>query len=142
VRGWNAELGAPATSRQKGTLGTRRGLMMQFQSPWHSGRTITVFSAERVEDLQAASMLLTSSSVQGQTRGDLMIVESGEPDPVVSALDTGARYATGKKGTYSPIESFLYTRPVAYYATAGLGLALLCVGLFFGLRRLRAIRRK
>jgi hypothetical protein len=142
VRGWNTEHSAPATSRQKGALGTRRGVMMQFQSPWYSGRTVTMLAAERAEDLQAASMLLTTSAVQGQVRGDLVLVESAEPDAVVSAMDTGARYATGKKGSYSPIESFLYTRPVAYYGAAGLGLVLLCVGLFFGLRRLRAIRRK
>jgi hypothetical protein len=142
VRGWNTELTAPATSRQKGALGARRGVMMQFQSPWHSGRTVTMLAAERAEDLQAASLLLTTSVVQGQTRGDLVLIESGEPKPTVSAMDTGARYATGKKGSYSPIESFLYTRPEAYYAAAGVGLLLLCVGIYFGLKRLRAIRRK
>ncbi|MDH5264806.1 MAG: hypothetical protein OEX21_08675, partial [Betaproteobacteria bacterium] len=140
VRGWNTERSAPATSRQKGALGNRRGVMMQFQSPWYSGRTVTMLAAERAEDLQAASLLLTTSAVQGQVRGDLVIVESAEPDAVVSAMDTGTRYATGKKGSYSPVESFLYTRPEAYYAAAGLGLLLACVGVFFGLRRWRARR--
>ena len=53
-------------------------------------------------------------------------------------MDSGARYATGKKGSYSPVESFLYTRPEAYYAAAALGVLLVCLGLFFGLRRWRA----
>lgn len=142
VRGWDTELSPPATSRQKGALGTRRGVMMQFQSPWHAGRTVTMLTAERGEDLLAASQMLTASSVQGQARGDLVLIESGEPDPVVSAMDTGVRYATGKKGSYSPVESFLYTQPMAYYAAALVGLLLLCVGLFYGLKRLRAMRRR
>jgi hypothetical protein len=140
VRGWNAELTASATSRQKGALGTGRGLLMQFQSPWHAGRTVTMLTAERAEDLLAASALLTTSAVQGQTRGDLVLIEPGDPEPKVGAMDSGARYATGKKGSYSPLESFLYTRPWAYYAAAAVGVLVLCLGLFFALRRWRAKR--
>ncbi len=142
VRGWNAELTAPATSRQKGAVGAGRGLLMQFQSPWHPGRTVTMLAAEGAEDLRVASALLTTSTVQGQAKGDLVLIEAGDPEPSVSALDTGARYATGKKGSYSPVESFLYTRPAAYYAAAGIGLLLVCAGMFFGLRRWRAKRTK
>jgi len=140
VRGWNAELTASATSRQKGALGAGRGLLMQFQSPWHAGRTITMLTGERAEDLLAASALLTTSAVQGQTRGDLVLIEPGDPEPKVGAMDSGARYATGKKGSYSPVESFLYTRPWAYYAAAAVGVLVLCLGLFFALRRWRAKR--
>ncbi len=140
VRGWNTENTAAATSRQKGALGTGRGLLMQFQSPWFAGRTVTLLTAERAEDLLAASALLTNAAVQGQTQGDLVLIEPTEAEPLVSAMNSGARYATGKKGSYSPLESFLYTRPEAYYAAAGIGLLLLCVGVFFGLRRWRARR--
>jgi hypothetical protein len=140
VRGWNTENTAAATSRQKGALGTGRGLLMQFQSPWFPGRTVTLLTAERAEDLLAASALLTNAAVQGQTQGDLVLIEPTEAEPLVSAMNSGARYATGKKGSYSPLESFLYTRPEAYYAAAGIGLLLLCVGIFFGLRRWRARR--
>ena len=80
--------------------------------------------------------------MQGQTRGDLVLIEPGEPEPTVGAMDSGARYATGKKGSYSPVESFLYTRPEAYYAAAAVGVLLLCLGVFFGLRRWRAKRVK
>lgn len=141
VRGWNAERTPAATSRQRGAVGAGSGLLMQFQSPWHAGRTVTMLAAERVEDLLAASALLTTSSVQGRTNGDLVLIEPGEPEPIVSALDSGARYATGKKGSYSPVESFLYTRPVAYYAASALGLMLVCAGIYFGIRRLRARRK-
>jgi hypothetical protein len=142
VRGWNTEATAPATSRQKGALGPGRGVLMQFQSPWFAGRTVTALTAERPEDLLVTSALLTTAAVQGQTRGDLVLIEPGEPEPTVNSLESGARYATGKKGSYSPVESFLYTRPEAYYAAAGLGVLLLCLGLFFGLRRWRAKRTR
>jgi hypothetical protein len=142
VRGWNTEATAPATSRQKGTLGPGRGVLMQFQSPWFPGRTITTLTAERPEDLLVTSALLTTSTVQGQTRGDLVLIEPAEPEPRVGAMESGARYATGKEGSYSPIESFFYTRPEAYYVAAALGVLLRCVGLFFALRRWRAKRTR
>ncbi len=142
VRGWNAEVTAPATSRQKGALGPKRGVLMQFQSPWHPGRTVTLLTGEGAEDLLMASAMLTTTTVQAQARGDLVLIEPGVPEPKVSAMETGARYATGKKGSYSPVESFLYTRPEAYYAAAAAGVLLLCLGVFFGLRRWRARRVK
>ena len=142
VRGWNTEQTAPATSRQKGAIGSGRGVLMQFQSPWYPGRTVTMLTAERAEDLLTTSALLTTSVVQGQTHGDLVLIEPGETEPTVSAMDTGAHYATGKKGSYSPLESFLYTRPEAYYAAAALGVLLVCLGVFFGLRRWKAKRGK
>ncbi len=142
VRGWNTESTSPATSRQRGALGPGRGILMQFQSPWQPGRTVTMLTAERAEDLLVTSALLTSSTVQGQTKGDLVLIEPGDPEPRVGAMESGARYATGKKGSYSPVESFLYTRPEAYYGFVALGALLLCVGVFFGLRRWRARRTR
>ena len=62
-------------------------------------------------------------------------------DPQVTSMEVGARYATGKKGTYSPVESFLYTRPIVYYATIVFVLLVFAGSLYYGLRRWRAKRR-
>ena len=141
VRGWNSEFVQSATSKQKSTLGSGRALLMQFESPWYPGRTVTMLTGAGAEDLFDASRALITAAVQGQTKGDLVIIEQGDPEPKVSAMEAGSPYATGKKGSYSPIESFLYTRPVAYYAVSAGGLLLLGIAIFFGLRRWRAKRR-
>jgi len=140
VRGWNIETVA-ATSVQQAALGDGRGLMMQFQSPYQGGRTVTVLTGMRAVDVLAASQALLTGEVQGRTTGDLVLIEPGDPEPKVSAMETGNRYATGKKGTYSPIESFLYTRPMVYYAVIAGAILLLAAVSFLALRRWRAKRK-
>ncbi len=142
VRGWNTEFVQSATSRQKSALGAGRALLMQFQSPWHSGRTVTMLTGTNAQDVFEASRALLTPGVQGQTKGDIVLIEPGEPEAKVSSMEAGAPYATGKRGSYSPLESFLYTQPLAYYAAAAGGLLLLGIALFFGLRRWRAKRHK
>ena len=142
VRGWNTEFVASASSKQKSALGPGRALLMQFQSPWYSGRTVTMLTAARAEDLVEASQALLTAAVQGKATGDVVLIEPGDPEPQVSAMVAGSPYATGKRGSYSTLESFLYTRPVAYYAVSAVALLLLGIGLFFALRRWHAKRHK
>jgi hypothetical protein len=142
VRGWNTEFVQSASSKQKSVLGSGRALLMQFESPWYSGRTVTLLTGSRAEDLIDASRALLTATVQGQTKGDLVLIESSEPEPKVTAMEAGNPYATGKSGSYSPLESFLYTRPVIYYGVIAGTLLLLGAALFFGLRRWRAKRHK
>lgn len=142
VRGWNTEFMQSATSKQKSALGSGRALLMQFQSPWHSGRTVTMLTGTGADDLIDASRSLLTAAVQGQTKGDLVLIEAGEPEPKVSAMEAGSPYSTGKSGTYSPVQSFIYSRPYVYYGVIAGGLVLLAVALYFGLRHWRAKRRK
>ena len=142
VRGWNTEFMQSATSKQKSALGPGRALLMQFQSPWHSGRTVTMLTGAGADDLIDASRALLTAAVQGQTKGDLVLIEAGEPEPKVSAMEAGSPYSTGKSGTYSPVQSFIYSRPFVYYGVIAGGVLLLAIALYFGLRRWRAKRRK
>ena len=87
---------------------------MQFQSPYEGGRTVTMLTATAPDDLLAASQALLTGEVQSQAHGDLVLIEPAEPQPKVSAMSAGNRYATGKRGSYSPVESFHNTRPVVY----------------------------
>ena len=140
VRGWNTET-ASATSRQQSALGTERGLLMQFQSPFQAGRSVVMLTASSAADVLTASRLMLTGEVQSQARGDLVLIEPGTPEPKVSSMEAGARYATGKEGSYSPVESFLYTRPTIYYSAIALVLLVLATSLFFVLRRWRNKRR-
>jgi hypothetical protein len=140
VRGWNVEA-ATATSLQQSSLGPGRALFMQFQSPFEPGRSVVMLTALTPDDLVAASRLLLTGPVQSQTRGDLVLIEPGEKEAKVTAISTGERYATGKKGSYSAIESFLYTRPLAYYGAIGIALLAFAGALYYLLARLRAKRK-
>jgi len=59
-------------------------------------------------------------------------------EPKVTSLNSGPRYATGKKGSYSAVESFLYTRPLAYYGAIALSLLAFVAALYYVIRRRRA----
>jgi hypothetical protein len=100
-----------------------------------------MLTASVPEDLEEASRLLLTGPVQSQTQGDLVLIERGDKEPKVTSMSAGARYATGKEGTYSAIESFLYTRPVAYYGVIAASIGAFALALFFMLRRWRARRR-
>jgi cellulose synthase (UDP-forming) len=139
VRGWNNQV-TSASSRQQSALGPGRGLLMQFQSPYEAGRSVIMLTASSGEDLLAASQVLLLSDVQAKSIGDVVLIEPGEPEPKVTTMDAGPRYVTGKKGTYSAVQSFLYTRPVVYYAVIALALLALTVAVFYALRRWRLRR--
>jgi hypothetical protein len=90
----------------------------------------------------SASRMLLLGSVQSQAKGDLVLIEAaGDGEPKVTAISAGEHYATGKKGTYSAIDSFLYTRPIAYYAVIVAALGALSIALYFLMKRWRARRR-
>jgi hypothetical protein len=136
IRSWQEEVSI-AYSTQTGTLGPGRGLLMQFQSPFESGRTMMIFTARDNADLLSVSRELFEPVVQGQTRGNITLIELATPEPKVSALDSGPRYMTGKAGTVMVIESLLYTRPYLHYAVLVAALALLSVAVYALLRRRR-----
>ena len=114
---------------------------MQFQSPYQAGRSVVMLTASSADDVLGTSLLLLTGQVQAQTKGDLVLIEAGATEPMVTSMDAGSHYATGKEGTYSPVESFLYTRPEVYYAVIAIALLAGTAALFFVLRRWRAKRR-
>ena len=90
VRGWNAEVTAPATSRQKGALGPKRGVLMQFQSPWHSGRTVTLLTAERCGGPADGERACSPRRRCRRRRAATWSSSSPAiPEPKVSAMDIG-----------------------------------------------------
>ena len=137
TRGWNSEISPAAISRQQSALGSGRSLLMQFQSPFKSGRTVTMLTGATPQDVLIGSQLLLLGEVQGQTQGDTVLLEPGVPEPKVTAMTGGPAYATGKTGSYSPVESFLFTKPIAYYSVIAGVVVIFSVALFFILRRRR-----
>jgi len=139
IRSWQEEV-TFAYSDQVATLGTGRAVLMQFQSPFEAGRTVLVFSAADNDDLVSVSRELLNPAVQAQARGDVVLIELAEPEPKVSAMDTGKHYIVGKAGSSQIIESLLFTRPVLFYAVLVALLGLVSIALYYVLRRHRARR--
>ena len=149
VRGWNAEFVKPASSKQKSFLGQDKGLLTQFESPWHSGRTITLLTGNGPDDIAFAGTALLTAGAQNQSKGDLVLIEPGtpdankfgEPDPKINAMLAGTPYATGQRGSYSAVESFFYTNAIAYYVAGALAIIVLGVSMYFGLMAWRRKRK-
>jgi hypothetical protein len=139
IRSWQEEV-AFAYSDQIGVLGRNRAVLMQFQSPFESGRTALVFTATANEDLVAVSRELLEPAVQAQARGDVVLIELAQPEPKVSAMDTGKHYIVGKAGASQVIESLLFTRPYLHYGMLVGLIVLVSLALYYVLRRHRARR--
>jgi hypothetical protein len=76
VTGWDAEA-TMAYSSQISAFGAGRGLLMEFQSPYETGRTVLMLTASRAEDVLAVSGALLNADVQAKSTGDLVLVELG-----------------------------------------------------------------
>lgn len=142
VRDWDGEY-TMAHSKQSSQLGDGRGYLMEFESPSETGRTVLLIAADNGSSLLKFSQALLEPHVQAQAEGGLMLVDMGahNPKPRVYSYKFGTSYTTGKMGTASKLESYLYTHPYVYYA---LGI-LLSIGLAFAIywafRRYRASRK-
>lgn len=141
IRGWDTEA-TMAYSKQVGSLGAGRGLLMEFQSPYEAGRTVLMLTAGRADDVLAVSEALLNPDAQAKSQGDLVLIELAMSEAKISAMSVGSRYVTGKEGTFSVVESFLYTRPLVYYGVIGAAILLLSLAMFYALRRYRAKKRR
>ncbi|GJL72585.1 MAG: hypothetical protein NMNS01_17840 [Nitrosomonas sp.] len=138
--GWESEFSL-AHIHQTSSLGDGKGLLMQFESPYQKGKTVMTISAEKDEDLLGLSQVLFNHEVESQIFGDIALIEMSRPEPIVSSLEVGAKYLTGKNGEVSEIDSFLHSHPYIYYILFGtliLGLTYTIYGL---LKRYRAVRK-
>lgn len=141
VRGWDNEKPTLAFSRQSSSLGKGRGLLMQFESPYQTGRTVMTLSAETDIDLLRLGEVLLDPEVQAQIYGDLVLIEMMQPKPLVTSMEIGPKFTSGKKGDISWIDSFLYVYPYVYHALLGLLILGLTFALYILLKRYRATRK-
>lgn len=128
---------------QTGTLGPQQGLLLQFESPYQTGRSVMLVGAEEPPLLYLLSQALLDPEVQGQVRGGITLVDLGaEYDKTrVTSLRSDHSYTTGKGEDISALESFLYTHPMAYYALLFLVTAALAWALYHVLLRYRMSRK-
>jgi hypothetical protein len=138
-----------AFSDQVSRMGSNRGLMMEFESPFQAGRSALLFAADEQADLVRLSEQLLDPEIQSQINGDLIIFEFLDPKTKVTALSVGKRYTTGKQGKVDWIDtgmdrldSLLYANKAVFYGLLVVALAGLSWVLFVAIRRYRIRRLK
>ena len=141
IHGWEGE-SSLSFVRQDSSLGDGRGLLMQFESPYQTGKTIMSLVADNPPDLLRLSEAMLDDGVQGQIFGDLSLVEFVLPKNKVSSMTVNEKkFTTGKMGNISQIESFLYANPYIYYVLMGVLILLFAYAIYIMLKRYRASRK-
>lgn len=141
VRDWASDP-VLISSVQSSQLGEGQGYLMQFESPYESGRTGMVFAARDSKNLLSLSEALLKSEVQAQTEGELTMLDlaSQEDKAIVKSFKPETTYTTGKSGKKSFWQSYLYTHPYIYYGLVILLTIGFAITLFVVLRRYRKKR--
>ncbi len=127
---------ALAFNTQKSSLDLNKGVLMQFESPHQAGRSVVMMAAKSPESLYQMSLAIQRSDVQAGIKHDLVLVDyindseqeakTGNPwRYVVSSLQGGDNYITGKGGTISPVSSALSKHPLLYWGLLALVILLL-----------------
>jgi hypothetical protein len=113
---------------------------MQFQHPDAAERTVMVLTAGTGDDLLSGSKLLWDPIVQGGCRGDLFVVNLGNPEPETLAHLIGPSYYLGNPGRIPAVQNFINTHPVLSLAALLVILLVLC-GLILKLLKRRRQQR-
>lgn len=120
---------ALAFSRQKSGMSVDQGLLMQFQSPFKEGRTVTLFTAKTDNGVSRLGRAILENEVQSAALGDLVMVDyffnelkakrfGDGRDYKVTALAAGLSYKTGKGGEISKPDFYLSSYPLIYWLVA------------------------
>jgi len=132
-----------AHSTQTGKLADRQGMMLEFESPYQTGRSILLVGAENPRTLFDLSVALLEPEIQAQIKGGTTLLDLGTQyvKPRLSSIRAERSYTTGKGEEISALESFLYTRPLAFYGLLGALVLALAWTLYVLLSRYRKGRK-
>jgi len=129
-----------ATSRQISGLGPKRAVLSEFQSPYRSGRSVLMMTAQSSEDLFQGSLGLWESALQGRMAGDLAIFEIQPPDYRSAHVAVGSKYYLGTREPLSRLNAFLYSHPWVFLGSLIAVLVFVSLGIYFFLKRIRRRR--
>lgn len=139
IRDWEKEASF-AYSGQSSSPGPNQGIVMEFQSPVETGRSVLLLTGAGPAEVAALSRALLEPMVQDQLRGDLALINLKDPAAAVHAVSAGPSYYTGAVGTLFKLEYYLYKYRFLNYLL--LAIAVIAAGalLYVLLRKLRARR--
>jgi cellulose synthase operon protein B len=133
---------------QDSQLGSNKGIMMQFESPWQAGRSVVLLTAKTNQAVEQLSLAIMMPSVQANIEGDLNLIDFVFDDTkspakwryAVSSVNTGKSYVTGKGGVATAVDSYVSTHPLAFWIISVAVILLVSLLIFLLLKRYRAKR--
>jgi hypothetical protein len=129
-----------ATSRQISGLGPQRAVLSEFQSPYRSGRSVLLLTAQAPRELFEGSLALWESALQGRMVGDLAIFEIQAPDYRSAHVAVGPKYYVGAGKSISRLSTFFYSHPWVFLGSVIAVLAIVSLGIYSFLKRIRRRR--
>ena len=139
IRDWESE-SSLAFSGQLSSLGPDTGVVMEFQSPYRTGRSVLQVTGASAKEVLAVSKALVEPSVQDQMKGDLVLMDLNYPDYRVKALSAGTNYYTGQSGTFFMLEYYFYKYTYLNYILLFLFIILLSLAAYYFLQKIRKNR--
>jgi hypothetical protein len=129
-----------AISKQVSSIGPNLGVIMEFQSPHKTGRSVLLMTGAGPADVLALSKALLDPGVQNKVAGDLAFIDLKDPENHVKALSAGEKYYTGDSGILFLIDYYLYKYPHLNYILLSLAFIAASLVLFVILYRIRKKR--
>ncbi|MDH4164279.1 MAG: cellulose biosynthesis cyclic di-GMP-binding regulatory protein BcsB [Nitrospirota bacterium] len=139
VRNWESE-STFAFSGQTSTPGPDQGIVMQFQSPVQTGRSVVMLTGAGVTEVAALSRALLDPVVQDRVRGDLVLINLKDPSQTMNAVTAGPAYYTGTSGTLFKLEYFFYKYKYVNYILLSLAIVLFGGIIYIWLKKRRKQR--
>jgi hypothetical protein len=129
-----------ASSRQISGLGPQRAVLSEFRSPYRSGRSVLMMTAQSSQELYAGSLALWEPALQGRIAGDLTIFEIQPPDYRSAHIAVGGKYYLGTGAPLSRLNAFLYGHPWIFLGSLIAALVILSLGIYWFLKKIRRRR--
>jgi len=123
-------------------IGPNKGAVMEFQSPYETGRSILLLTAISSENLEKLSKVLLEQDVQSMAYGGLSLVDLTPPHYEVNSLRVGKKYYIGKLGHFTKIDLYLYSHFWLFFLLLILAILLLTLTVFYLLKKYRKRRIK
>lgn len=139
VRGWENET-TFAISEQLSSIGADEGIVMEFESPYKSERSVFMITGASSREIQALSLAMLEPEVQGKIKGDITFINLAASPYRVKALSAGKNYFTGKTGKFFQIEYFFHRYSFTDYVFITLVILIISLSLYFILKRIRKKR--
>ncbi|MGR3319611.1 MAG: cellulose biosynthesis cyclic di-GMP-binding regulatory protein BcsB [Candidatus Anammoxibacter sp.] len=141
IRSWQGERHL-AFSGQLSGVGEGKGFVMQFQSPYKKGRSVTLFTANSLKDLSSLGVALLDAGVSASIKGDLSIIDLTPPDYKIYSMEIGDTYASGKGGEITKLNVYLHALSKYYYIIVVALIIFLSLTIFYLLNKYRRRRIK
>jgi len=130
-----------ALSRQISSFGDKKGLIVEFESPYKKGGTIIIFTARSSAALEKMSKVILNPAVQAGCSGDISLIELTPPYKV-SSVRVGKVYYVGELGKVSMPTYYLRKHFYLFFISLFITIALLSLLILLILRKYRKKRTK